>query len=173
MIRDGKKVRGPRLALAVPDELIVQTLSQFAPTFKNLSFKVHSDLAASEPVQMDADIFEMVLVNLLSNAEKYAAEGKYVAVTSRLDAQNLIVTVTDRGPGIGRRDRDQVFKAFARLDDSISAPSGTGIGLAIARRAAVRHGGELNLISPDDDQSGACFQLRIPIPRSESAPNIG
>ena len=111
-------------------------------------------------VGFDPDIVEMVLVNLLSNVEKYASEGKHVEVISKLADTELIVTVNDHGPGIPRRHHRRVFRAFSRLDDSIRAPSGTGIGLTIARRAALRHGGDLRLIACSD---GSCFELRIPV----------
>ncbi|NND96503.1 MAG: HAMP domain-containing histidine kinase [Pirellulaceae bacterium] len=160
MIRGGKQQRGPQLAPANPNDLIEETLGQFEPSFTRSGVEVHRDLKTDCCVKIDADIFEMVLVNLLSNVEKYAAEGNYVAVKSRLDDDELIVTVSDHGQGISRRFRSMVFRPFARLDDSINAPSGTGIGLTIARNAAIRHGGQLELIPSD---RGACFQLSIPV----------
>jgi signal transduction histidine kinase len=160
MIRHGKSERGPRLASHQPDQLIDEILDQFQPSFSRAEIEVHRDLSADEAVQLDADIFDMVLVNLLSNVEKYAPDGKSVTVRSLLDANELIVTVSDQGPGISARNKRKVFQAFSRLDDSINAPSGTGIGLTIARNAAQRHGGSLELIPSDQ---GACFELRIPI----------
>ena len=168
IMRNGKKQRGPRLALANPDQLIEETLSQFSPSFENAKIEIERDTAANKDVQMDADIFEMVLVNLLSNVEKYAATGKHVLVKSRIDDSELIVSVADRGPGISGKHRRMIFRPFARLDDSISAPSGTGIGLTIARNAAARHGGQLNLLT---SENGACFELRIPI--TETGPQDG
>ena len=160
MIRSGKKARGPRMEVVVPDQLIEETLQQFAPSFKNSEIQVNVEADASREVQMDPDIFEMVLVNLLSNVEKYASSGKSVTVRSELNNDELVVTVADDGPGIGRQHQRSVFKPFARLDDSINAPSGTGIGLTIARKAAIRHGGQLQLVP---SQRGACFELRIPV----------
>ncbi len=162
MIRDDVKHRPPHLSLANPDELIGQTLQQFAPSFANAGIEVHCHAAANEWVKIDADIFEMVLVNLLSNVEKYAADGGRVDITSQLNDDLLLVTVADQGKGISARHRRSIFRAFSRVDDSINAPSGTGIGLTIALRAAQRHGGDLSLVPT---QRGACFEFRIPVQR--------
>ena len=163
MIRHDKTQRGPRLASANPNLLINETLGQFAPTLDKSEFVVQTELETDRTVQMDADIFEMVLVNLLSNVEKYAVEGKFVGVSSRFDDDDLVVTVTDKGPGVRSSDQRKIFRPFARLDDSINAPSGTGIGLTIARNAATRHGGRLELIP---SERGACFEFRIPVTMS-------
>lgn len=160
MIRDDRKQRGPRITPIQPDQIIDQTLQQFEPSFANVGIEIHRDAQAAETVGLDADILEMVLVNLLSNVEKYAGSGGRVDIQSRLVDDELLVTVQDDGPGIPRRKQAAVFRAFSRLDDSINAPSGTGIGLTIARSAARRHGGDLKLVPCD---RGARFELRIPV----------
>jgi signal transduction histidine kinase len=162
MIRDDVKHRAPHLSLHNADELIDQTLQQFAPSFENAGIVVGREALADDLVNLDADIFEMVLVNLLSNVEKYAAEGGRVDITSRLEDEQLIVTVADQGQGIAARHRRNIFRPFSRVDDSINAPGGTGIGLTIARRAARRHGGDLTLLTTE---RGACFEFRIPAPQ--------
>jgi len=68
------------------------------------------------------------------------------------------VRVSDHGPGIAPRQHKNVFKAFRRLDDTISAPSGTGIGLTIARRVARRHGGDVIIVATP---KGVCFEVKI------------
>ncbi len=166
MIRDDIGERPPQLSSANPDEIITQTLEQFGPSFANAQISVHRIAHADEIVKVDADIFEMVLVNLLSNVEKYAAEGRYVEVDSQLLDDQLIVKVSDQGNGIAVRHRRSIFRPFFRTDDSVSAPSGTGIGLTIALRAAQRHGGNLTLLPSDQ---GACFELRIPIQRESNS----
>ena len=160
VIRDGKQPRPPRLALANPDEIIEQTLTQFAPSFVGLEIEMESQLQTDRDVMIDADLVEMILVNLFSNVEKYAASGRYIGVHSRFDEDDLVIDVIDHGPGIAPRHRRTIFEPFSRLDDSTTAPSGTGIGLTIARRLAHRHGGTLNCLNPD---KGAAFQLRIPV----------
>ncbi len=160
MIRDDRKHRGPRISPANPDEIINQALEQFSPSFDHLGLTVHRNANAGQRVGLDADILEMVLVNLLSNVEKYAAGGKRVDVDSRLVDGQLLVSVSDYGPGIPHRKWRSVFRPFSRLDDSIHAPSGTGIGLTIARSAARRHGGDLRLVA---SEQGTRFELTLPV----------
>ena len=159
MIRDHRKPQGPRIAPTVPDEVIDKALMQFTPSFQNLGLNVERESGAGHVVGLDADLLEMILVNLLSNVEKYASDAKKFELTSRMDGNDLVVRVADQGPGISWRHRRTVFRPFSRLDDSINAPSGTGIGLTIARRLARRHGGDLALVHSDQ---GACFELRLP-----------
>ena len=160
VIREGGKQRPPQLSLLCPDDVIDQAIQQFQPSFDSAGVQVDRVAAADELIPIDGDLLEMILVNLLGNVEKYAASGHYVAVHSSMSDAELVVKVSDRGPGIPSRHRRRIFHAFARLDDSISAPSGTGIGLTIARKMALRHSGTLELI---DSDVGASFELRLPI----------
>lgn len=171
MIRDNPKKHGPRIAPAVPDHVIDKTITQFAPSFQMAGLAVHRDAQAEKCVGFDADILEMILVNLFSNVEKYARDGGQLEVSSRFDGMALVVRVADHGKGISWRHRQSVFRPFSRLDDSISAPSGTGIGLTIAKRLARRHGGDLQLVP---SEKGACFEFRLltkPIKHPETEPD--
>ncbi len=111
-------------------------------------------------VGLDSDLLEMILVNLLSNVEKYASGGGRVEIQSQVNGGQLTIIVQDYGPGIPRRQFRSVFRAFTRLDHSINSPSGTGIGLTIARAAAHRHGGTLRLVA---SPQGSRFELVIPV----------
>jgi len=105
--------------------------------------------------RVDRDAVSQIVVNLVDNAVKYAAEGKRLDV--RVDADG-VVTVADRGPGIQKRDRERVFERFYRCDDSLSAKSsGSGLGLSIARRLAEGMGG--SLVCREREGGGAEFRL--------------
>jgi signal transduction histidine kinase len=143
----------------VPDETLAGLLEQFRPALERNAFEIEREAAASAPVWYDRRALETVVVNLLSNVEKYAASGRWLAVRSRLEDGWLEVVVADAGPGIARRHRDRIFRPFFRVDSSVQAPSGTGIGLSLARRAAEAAGGSLQL---GHSTSGALFVLRQP-----------
>lgn len=171
MIRDGGKRVGVRRTMMNPNDVILQSLEQFSPCFDSAGISTRLDLQTDREVSLDADVVEMILVNLLSNVEKYvgldtsrsADSTKGICeIRSRFENDALVVTVSDNGPGIDAADRRRVFQPFSRLDDSINAPSGTGIGLTIARRAARRHGGELVLLA-GGESSGARFQFHLPL----------
>lgn len=152
-------------------ELIKGLAEQFAPSFSAAGLQVESHCPIDHPLPVDPDVVEIVLVNLLSNIEKYVPCGGHcwiecgLARSDRSQTDELHIVVADDGPGISAMHRAKVFRPFQRIDDSISAPSGTGIGLTIARRAAERHGGDLTLLSKSRF-SGAAFRLSIPIEAS-------
>ncbi|MER5382597.1 HAMP domain-containing sensor histidine kinase [Streptomyces sp. NPDC002688] len=100
-----------------------------------------------------------LLANLLDNALRHARER--VEVRVRGDGAWAVLTVADDGDGIPARQRDRVFERFVRLDDARSRDDGgAGLGLAIARDVAVRHGGTLTI--GEAPAGGALFELRLP-----------
>ncbi|MGW1181382.1 sensor histidine kinase [Streptomyces drozdowiczii] len=95
-----------------------------------------------------------VLGNLLDNAQRHAVRS--VSVTVDADAGGVLVAVTDDGAGVPEAERDRIFERFVRLDEARARDDGgAGLGLAIARDVAARHGGTLTV-------SGARFELRLP-----------
>ncbi|WP_182868331.1 sensor histidine kinase [Rhodopirellula sp. JC639] len=172
MIRPNGKPLGVRCQSTDVGELIAGIAEQFMPSFKAAGLSLETDCQCHRSVSVDPDIIEMVLVNLLSNVEKYVPRGGHCMIrcvvcgdlpaTETPSPQKLRVTVSDDGPGIAATHQSRIFRPFVRIDDSINAPSGTGIGLTIARRAAARHGGDLAL-TPDSQLGGAAFELTVPI----------
>ncbi|MFC8431199.1 sensor histidine kinase [Streptomyces sp. NPDC057253] len=103
---------------------------------------------------------ERVLGNLLDNARRHARSA--VAVTVRRDGAWAVVQVADDGDGVPPADRERVFERFVRLDEARARDDGgAGLGLAIARDVAVRHGGSLTV--RDAAAGGALFELRLPV----------
>lgn len=147
-----------RPTIEAPDQIIRRVVESFAPAFESLEIKTELELNADQAISIDTDVIELVLVNLLSNVEKYAASGKRVTLTSSQTANLITIDVIDEGPGITKSEAKRIFEPFERLDDSLSAPAGTGLGLAIARNAARRHGGELNWIP---SESGSHFRFTL------------
>ncbi|HFC05677.1 MAG TPA: two-component sensor histidine kinase [Rhizobiales bacterium] len=89
------------------------------------------------------DAFKRLVVNLVNNAVRF---GDMVELDAEIRDKILYVYVDDNGPGIDKKDRDDVFRPFVRLDQSRNQDStGTGLGLAIARDIANSHGGRVVL----------------------------
>lgn len=115
---------------------------------------------------------EQLFVNLIGNSIKYSRPG--VAPLIRIGCERKPgrdktsemweITFQDNGIGFDNAYAEQVFSVFRRLHDK-DAYQGTGIGLAICRKVAHRHGGEI-LASGEPDQ-GACFTLQLPIHKSD------
>ncbi|MFJ8975321.1 ATP-binding protein [Streptomyces sp. NPDC102282] len=100
-----------------------------------------------------------VVGNLLDNAERHAERS--VAVSVRADRGDVLVEVTDDGAGVPEAERDRIFERFVRLDGARSRDDGgAGLGLAIARDVASRHGGALTVGTAPG--GGARFTLRLP-----------
>ncbi|MGW4229071.1 ATP-binding protein [Streptomyces sp. NPDC004980] len=107
-----------------------------------------------------------VVGNLLDNAERHAEHSVAVAVTR--DRGDVLVEVTDDGSGVPEAERERIFERFVRLDDARSRDDGgAGLGLAIARDVAGRHGGTLDVGTAPE--GGARFTLRLPAPAAPGA----
>jgi two-component system, OmpR family, sensor kinase ParS len=99
-----------------------------------------SHSAPSAAIRMDPDRMALAASNLLVNACRYA--NRQVAIALEVGENAYALAVEDDGPGIPEGDREKVFKAFTRLDDSRSrGTGGYGLGLAIVARIAALHGG--------------------------------
>lgn len=110
---------------------------------------------------VDPDFLEQILGNLINNVERYAADGRRLDVRWRITRGAAEVDVMDFGPGIPANRREDVFRPFVRLNNSVDQPAGTGIGLSIARNLARLQGGDLVLLP---SKSGCHFRLTIPHP---------
>ncbi|MFB6642865.1 ATP-binding protein [Streptomyces chartreusis] len=100
-----------------------------------------------------------VLTNLLDNAARHARSA--VTLTVRREGEWAVAAVADDGAGVAEADRERIFERFVRLDEARSRDDGgAGLGLAIARDVAVRHGGTLTVGRAP--AGGALFELRLP-----------
>lgn len=123
------------------------------------------------PVVGDEDALAQILVNLLSNAEKYAGERKEVELHTYLDAGHACVSVLDRGLGVPPGDERKIFESFYRAHDSLSSGiQGSGLGLTLAQQLAREHGGEI--VYRPREGGGSDFTLRIPLAKSNQHPPI-
>ncbi|MGT2425632.1 sensor histidine kinase [Amnibacterium kyonggiense] len=120
-------------------------------------------------VAADAGRIDQVLANLIANAG--AAGARRVRLHARADGREVVVRVSDDGPGIPFASRDAVFDRLVRLDPARSAArGGAGLGLPIARGLAEAHGGSLVCVDGEPgDLPGAVLELRLPRIATEPA----
>jgi len=111
----------------------------------------------------DEEALCQLVSNLISNARKYGSpENRQIEVALRADAERLVIGVRDHGAGVPRRWRRRIFDEFVRIDNSLAASTqGSGIGLALARRIARAHGGDLTVTDPQSGP-GALFEFWMP-----------
>jgi two-component system nitrogen regulation sensor histidine kinase NtrY len=107
-------------------------------------------------VQGDADLLEQALINLLRNAAEAVAgqSGARIEVVCGLEAGMCFIDVADNGPGLSAAAREQIFVPFFT-----TKTGGHGVGLSLARRIALCHGGQLTFRS---DSHGSVFRLALP-----------
>ncbi|NGO10747.1 HAMP domain-containing histidine kinase [Streptomyces sp. HC44] len=116
----------------------------------------------AEPVEVAGSRSQLarVLGNLLDNAQRHTRSS--VTVTVRREGQQAVLAVDDDGDGVPAAERERVFERFVRLDEARARDDGgAGLGLAIARDVAVRHGGSLTV--HEAPAGGARFELRLPL----------
>jgi signal transduction histidine kinase len=124
------------------------------------------ELEVEEPLPesiLDRSAIVQVLLNLLDNAVKYAGhDGARLGVTVKPDGDAVTIDVEDDGPGVPEKERELVFEEFYRGDDTLSRRvEGTGIGLAVARRIMLAHGGRID-VSKSERLGGARFRAWLP-----------
>ncbi len=143
-------------------QVVRETLSQLEPNLLNAGFAVEFLIRESLPVLGDGEALRQVMMNLLSNAEKYSPDRREITVEARREKDFAVVEVADRGVGVDPENAENIFREFFRGDDSLASPkSGAGLGLSIARDIARRHGGDV-LYTPRPG-GGSVFSLRLPL----------
>jgi signal transduction histidine kinase len=115
-------------------------------------------------VDADADAFNHVLVNLLTNAVKFSPAGSVVVVGAHRTGDEVVVSVADEGAGVAPEEKDRIFDRFYQSRNGGHA-RGTGIGLTIAQRFTAQHGGRIWVDS--EPGQGATFSFTMPVAAGE------
>jgi signal transduction histidine kinase len=127
-------------------EQCVETMRAYGEQL-GVSFRI-ADSAPGARVRVDPDRLIQVLENLLSNAAKFSPPGEAVRIAIARRGRFVRVSVTDLGPGIAREFQGRLFEKFAQgVPRDRSHPTGTGLGLNIARAIVERLGGTIGLLS--------------------------
>lgn len=140
--------------------LLTQIYNQFvdAAALKGIAMRI--DMPAEEVrTRLDAEKINKVVVNLLSNALKYAHSS--IEVTLSTEKEKIFIIVSDDGAGVPRPQQDKIFEAFYQSPDDPVATTGTGIGLAFSRSLAEAHGGTLTF--SEREGGGSSFILYLPL----------
>jgi two-component system OmpR family sensor kinase len=121
-------------------------------------------------IEGDRDLLFIAVQNLVANAIKFSASGDTVEVRASEDGDAVLIVVADTGFGIPEEEIGQVWQELARGRAARSLP-GTGIGLALVRVIATRHGGEVAIRSREGE--GTMVSIRLPVPdRARTAPPV-
>jgi signal transduction histidine kinase len=140
--------------------------SDLASTFRSameragLAFTVECDELA-EPVHVDREMWEKIVLNLLSNAFKFTLQGS-VAVRLRQEESDAVLEVADTGVGIPARELPRLFERFHRVEGTTGrTQEGSGIGLALVQELVKLHGGTIGAQS--ELGTGTTFRVAVPL----------
>jgi two-component system OmpR family sensor kinase len=141
--------------------VVREAAGEAAPLARGHGLTVDVQPGASLVVEAPGDELHRLVLNLIQNALVHTPAGTAVDVRARRDGDDVIVEVSDEGPGVPEEMRAQIFDRFVRGDgDRGGAGSGSGLGLAIVRAVAESLGGSVALDS--GEAGGARFTVRIP-----------
>jgi signal transduction histidine kinase len=147
-------------------QLVRDAAETFRPHLEANGFRFECDLPETPiMIQGDRDALAQVVVNLLSNAEKYSNSNR--EVTLRVARQSdplpyVEIKVMDRGLGVPDGCGEKIFEQFYRAHDSLSSGiQGSGLGLTLARQIARAHGGDV--VYEAREGGGSCFSMRLPL----------
>ena len=121
--------------------------------------QIHINLSTSHLIALRPMAMQRLLGNLIDNAFAYG-KGE-VTVISKIEAENIVVSVLDNGPGIPENQKARLLRPFERLDTARGNTKGSGLGLAICDRIAKLHRGKLDLINRDE--GGLEVRLTLPL----------
>jgi len=122
-----------------------------------------------EPVYVDRDMWEKIVLNLLSNAFKFTFEGE-IAVSVRQDGAHAELRVRDTGTGISADEMPRLFERFHRVENARGRThEGSGIGLALVQELVKLHGGSITATSVTG--SGTTFVVRLPLGSAHLPPD--
>jgi len=124
-----------------------------------LIFQVKTD-AVSQPVYIDKEMWEKIVLNLLSNAFKYTLKGS-ITISLTIENNQVLLRVKDTGVGIPEAELPKMFQRFHRVKNVVGRTyEGTGIGLSLVSELVKLHGGEIKVQSKEAE--GSVFTVSIP-----------
>ncbi|AGY58500.1 ATP-binding protein [Gloeobacter kilaueensis] len=157
----------------VPTDLAACT-ADLAGTFRTTIEKAGLALEVvcppvGEPVYIDRSLWELIVLNLLSNAFKFTFTGRISVRLSR-EAKTVLLAVEDTGTGIPAHELPQLFERFHRVEGAVGRSfEGSGIGLALVAELVKLHGGSVHVES--EVAKGSSFQVRIPLGTAHLQPD--
>ena len=138
-------------------ELMEEVVHDLAPLAEREGMRIENRITKSLPVRANRIIAE-VFANFISNAIKYAPEGKRIVVEAERGENTVRVKVADFGSGVPDEDKESIFNRFTRRDKK--GVKGSGLGLAIAKKIMELHCGRVWV--EDNSPRGAVFVAELP-----------
>src|SRR5260221_1140817 len=143
------------------DREIEAAVDAFVPLARVRRAKIKSTIERGLVARVDPRALRQIVLNLLHNAVKYRPLGQTVTISLSATQSTVLVAVEDRGPGVPRSEREQIWEPYYRLTrEADAAVGGSGIGLSIVRELVFMHGGRTWV--EDAPGGGARFVVGFP-----------
>lgn len=147
------------LALA---PLIADTVSQMELLAKEKDLSLQAEPLEPLSIAGDRDRLRELLLNLIENAIRYTPSTGKIILSLRQDKKQAVITVSDTGIGIPKKELSKIFDRFYRSDEARALhPKGSGLGLSICQWIVNAHHGKITAVSEPDQ--GTTFQIRFPL----------
>jgi len=151
-----------RLQVVSVAEVVDQVVKTVEPLVAKKNIQLQADVNGSGELLADAGKLKQMLLNLVSNAIKFTPEGGAVSLAAARVKETVEISVTDTGIGIAEADLKQIFREFHQVDHGPGRKhEGTGLGLALTKRFAALHGGDVRVVS--NVEKGSTFTLSLPV----------
>jgi len=159
-IESGRQV--VRLVPVGLTEIVAEAVGRLREPAARKGLRVEEDVPPELRVLADREQAVRAVQNVLHNAIKFSPPGGSVSLSAAVEADGdqIVLRVTDDGPGIAPADLGRIFERFYRADQARGTP-GTGLGLAISRHILQAHGGEAWAENRPAPRSGAVIHLRF------------
>lgn len=143
--------------------VVRNVIDRFVPSLqdKNIDLQVDADVPEDFECDIDAEAVTKLISNLLNNARKFTRTTIILAVSASDDGKNFMISVTDDGEGISKKDIKRIFQPFYQVADTNHSQGGTGLGLSIVQSVAAAHNGRIEVKSELDQ--GTCFKALLPV----------
>ena len=165
MLLDFARIEAGRMEMVFTPTNISKLTAELASNFTSLTEKAGLILEVDcpdfrEPIWLDQDMWEKIVLNLLSNAFKFTFEGK-ISIGMAMHSDSAELTVADTGIGMSVQDQQRIFERFHRIPNTRSRSfEGSGIGLSLVSELVKLHGGTIQVESAPGN--GTTFNIRIP-----------
>ena len=160
------RIEDGRMQLRTSPEVLADIVEEALMHVRRKAEKYHISVVSEEEllvVKADARLIIQVLINLLDNALKYTEEGSEITVSIRkLGSLFAEVSVSDNGPGIPDKDKNEIFEKFYRGENKIADNRRSlGLGLYLCKSIVEAHGGKISV--KDHVPKGSVFSFTVPL----------
>ncbi|MBA3869632.1 MAG: hypothetical protein H0X30_10810 [Anaerolineae bacterium] len=165
-VLDMSKIEAGSLNLFIEDDVDLKSIvNSVVKTGRGLlagkTTELQTEIEDNLPlIRADRQRIMQILLNVISNACKFTDEGQIRVKVTQKDGE-VLITMTDTGPGIAPEDQAMVFEAFKQTKTGLRQGGGTGLGMPIARSLTEAHGGRMWLES--EFGKGATFYVALPV----------